>query len=125
MQSLQLTLLLLSARFAYSAPTDLNSLAAQGSFTFDQVAVNRTARHSIRVVSEAYWKHGFDLPSDIDDAVQALELETVNKFVPPAGGDISTSVTAQSIRNDLQYLIEVKVGKHDLMLDLDTGSSDL
>ncbi|KAF2673687.1 hypothetical protein BT63DRAFT_397558 [Microthyrium microscopicum] len=41
---------------------------------------------------------------------------------PPPG---QTSVGVRPVKGDVEYLITVKVGNHNLSLDLDTGSSDL
>jgi hypothetical protein len=113
---------LLFASTVLSVP--LESLASRQTFSLDQVAVNRTIRTPMQVVKEAYWKYAIDLPADLEEAEQ--QIKTVNRITnAPPGGGITTSVVAKSVKNDLQYLISVKVGKHDLMLDLDTGSSDL
>jgi hypothetical protein len=99
----------------------LDSLASRKSFTLTQTAVNRTVRHPVHVVREAYLKYNIEVPEEIEQA--AYHVDKVQRLAPPGSGQ--TTVIAKTIRNDLQYLIEVKVGKHDLMLDLDTGSSDL
>jgi hypothetical protein len=70
---------------------------------------------------DTYLKYGFDIPDEINQAVE--HVERVNRLAMPPGE--KGTVVAKSIRNDLQYLIPVQVGKHSLMLDLDTGSSDL
>ena len=100
----------------------LEGLASRRTFSLNQVAFNRTARHPAHVMRETYLKYGFEIPDEINRAVE--HVEQVNRLAMPPG-EKTTTVVAKSIRNDLQYLIPVQVGKHSLMLDLDTGSSDL
>lgn len=99
----------------------LDGLANRRSFSLNQVAFNKTARHPAHVMRDTYLKYGFDIPDEINQAVE--HVERVNRLAMPPGE--KGTVVAKSIRNDLQYLIPVQVGKHSLMLDLDTGSSDL
>jgi len=85
-------------------------------FTLEQTAIPRkthwTPAMSIRRTAE---KYGVEVPAYINEAAMRDES------MPPG----ETTVAAKSSRNDIQYLITVGVGNHNLSLDLDTGSSDL
>src|ERR1700710_622098 len=96
--------LLISLLFASTALSiSLDGLTGKKTFSLEQVAVNRTARHPINVIKEAYWKYAVDFPTDLVDAEQ--QIKTTNRFVPPGG---ATTIPAKTINNDLQYLISVK-----------------
>jgi hypothetical protein len=116
---LPFTTLLAFATVASSV--SLEGLAGRRTFSLPQIAFNRTQRHPAHLVREAYLKYGFKVPEEINEAVE--HVESINRLAMPVGGQ--TTVVAKSVKNDLQYLIAVEVGKHSLMLDLDTGSSDL
>jgi hypothetical protein len=66
----------------------------------------------------AFIKYNWTLPDDlketitIADNIEAAALQT-------------GSATAQNLPNDQAYLVNVKVGKETLLLNMDTGSSDL
>jgi hypothetical protein len=117
----------------------LDGLAKQSKFTLRQVAVNRTRtskRSVFHNIRSTYWKYGWEIPQNIHDGCEAAELAIANKIAmdedptaqaatEPSPKGASGSVVAQSIHGDVEYLIDAKVGSHDLLLDLDTGSSDL
>jgi hypothetical protein len=72
---------------------------------------------------DIYWKYGWEVPDELNQAAE--RIQTVNRFMPPPEGKGKGTVIATPARFDVEYLIPVQVGKHNLMLDLDTGSSDL
>jgi hypothetical protein len=112
------TLLYTLSSCSPTAITALDQLASQQTFTLQEVAVQRqvpwSAEHEIL---KAYSKYGVEPPAGIQAAVR--------NFDNSANDGPSTSVEAVSIRNDLEYLIKVRVGNQTLNLDLDTGSADL
>jgi hypothetical protein len=117
-------LLLISSYATSGLSVSLDGLSSNRlKFTLNQVAVNRTVRHPIHAQREIYWKYGWEVPDELNQAAE--HLQTVNRLAPPPGSKGKATVVAKSIQNDLEYLIAMQVGNHDLMLDLDTGSSDL
>jgi aspergillopepsin I len=88
------------------------------TFSLQQVPVKRrSVWNGPMSMRRAYMKHGIDVPEHISRA--AIEAEKM----PPVGG--KTSVPVRPVKGDVEYLITVGVGNHNLSLDLDTGSSDL
>jgi len=64
-----------------------------------------------------YLKYGIEPPAYIEEAIlnyEAMEF-----------ADNQTTAGARSYGWDMEYLIDVQVGKHNLTLNLDTGSADL
>ena len=99
-----------------SAP--LEQLAAgKKAFTVQEAAVSSSDHLSCaEEMQRTYLKYGLEVPSEIR---YALQEELVN---PPAG---QASVKTWPIYDDLEYVMNVQVGSHNLSLNLDTGSSDL
>ena len=100
---------------AVSEPIALAKLAGKKTFSLGQVAVTRSqpwsAPHS---VARTYQKYGVPVPEYINEALEAM-----------ANGTGQASVPVRPVKGDVEYLINVTVGNHQLSLDMDTGSSDL
>jgi hypothetical protein len=104
----------------------LEHLAARGSFSLQQVAVQSTEQTTLEeVVARHYWKYGFDAPKPIEQFIQSYEADGARSRVADPSGSGSGTVTALPVEGDKMYLIETHVGKHKMRLDLDTGSADL
>ncbi|ATY63500.1 endothiapepsin precursor [Cordyceps militaris] len=90
---------------------------ASGSFELKQTAnPNFSSRNGPQALANAYKKYGKAVPDHI--AVAADK----NTNAKRAAG----TATANSIRGDLEYLVDVQIGAgQTLKLDFDTGSSDL
>jgi hypothetical protein len=104
----------------------LEQLAARGSFSLQQVAVEATDPVSLEeVVARHYWKYGFEAPKPIERFIQSYDAEGARSRVAEPTGSGSGTVTALPVEGDKMYLIETQVGRHKMRLDLDTGSADL
>lgn len=66
-------------------------------------------------IRRAYLKYGLEPPEHVETAARMVEL------APPG----QTSVGVRPVKGDVEFLITVRVGNHNMSLDLDTGSSDL
>jgi aspergillopepsin I len=95
----------------------LDQLATSRTFTLDQVAVQRSIPWSgPHEITRMYNKYGIQPPAELQAQVRNIDADG------PAG---TTSVAAKPYKGDTEYLLSVKVGNHNLTLDLDTGSADL
>jgi len=85
------------------------------SFSITHQQHNRAERmfDGAWALKKAYLRHGIPLPEHLE------KRQTPQPVVNVA------SVPAQSENNDLEYLSPVEVGGVKMMLDFDTGSSDL
>jgi aspergillopepsin I len=94
--------------------TPLEQIAQRKTFTLDQVPIKRaipwSGPSSMRMT---FLKYGIKVPSNIEEAATGA--------IEPG----QATASARPSRNDIQYLINVQVGNHNMSLDLDTGSSDL
>lgn len=107
-----------------ASSTPLEELAARGSFSLQQVAVESEQTTLEEIVARHYWKYGFDAPKPIEQLIQNYRADGgVSRVAEPGGG--SGTVTARPVEGDKMYLIETQVGRHKMRLDLDTGSADL
>jgi hypothetical protein len=92
------------------------ALRGKKTFSFEQTPVRRgnvwTGAMSMR---RAYLKYGLDTPDTVEAAIR------MTAQAPPG----QTSVGVRPVKGDVEYLITVRVGNHNMSLDLDTGSSDL
>jgi aspergillopepsin I len=103
----------------------LKQLAARGSFTLQQVAVEPTEPTTLEeIVARHYWKFGFEAPKPIEQLIQNYGDGARSRIVEPSVSGSGT-VAAVPVEGDKMYLIETQVGKHKMRLDLDTGSADL
>ncbi|KAM3512528.1 hypothetical protein MY11210_003791 [Beauveria gryllotalpidicola] len=104
----------LAAGFASGSPMSSTS----GSFELKQTGMpNWSLRNGPQALANAYVKYGKTVPEHV-----ALAAAAKNKNAKRASGN----ATADSIMDDLEYLVDVVVGKEQIMkLDFDTGSSDL
>jgi hypothetical protein len=110
---------------ASAAPDVAAAFAGRRSFSLNQVAVNVAHRgpwHGPSLVQRTYLKYGLDVPEHVARAAAKLELQ---RQWPSFGGNGKTSVPVRPAPNDVEFLVPVEVGNHQLQLDLDTGSSDL
>jgi aspergillopepsin I len=107
--------LLLGAAKGSPTPLEaLDQLANQRTFSIEQVEVDRKEpRTLLDEITRTYLKYDVEPPSYVEAAIRD----------GPAGGQ--ASAPAKSIGGDKEYLMSVKVGNHNLTLDLDTGSADL
>lgn len=107
---------------AAAEPISMDKLAGQrNSFTLEQHAVPR--RHiwtPPQRMARTYQKYGVPVPFHIKDAMAAY----ANGSMEDTGPGEST-VPVVPVKGDVEYLINVTVGNHQLALDMDTGSSDL
>ena len=94
--------LLVTASLTSAAPT------AEKHFSVPRVKTNHT-RSALAAHIHAYRKHGVSHPA-------STRNRTSNRYA---------TVGAEAGQYDSVYLSEVTVGQNTLMLDLDTGSSDL
>jgi aspergillopepsin I len=123
-----LTLYAMAALAAASAasPDVSAAFAGRRTFSLHQVAVNVASRgpwHGASEVRRAYLKYGLPVPDSVSRAAGRLELQRQQR--PGLGGNGKTSVPVRPAPNDVEFLVPVEVGNHQLQLDLDTGSSDL
>jgi aspergillopepsin I len=94
----------------------LDQLASSQTFTLEQVAVPRSIPWSgPHEMTRMYWKYGVEPPQDLIAQVRNID---------DAGPGTATAA-AKPFKGDTEYLLNVKVGNHNLTLDLDTGSADL
>jgi aspergillopepsin I len=106
--------------FASCSPTVINvldQLSANKAFTLEQVAVPRSIPWSgPHEITRMYQKYGIEPPAELQAQIKSLADD---------GGAGTSSVAAKPYQGDTEYLLNVKVGNHNLTLDLDTGSADL
>jgi aspergillopepsin I len=119
---------------ACAASPDLSAhFAGRRTFSLHEVAVNVATRgpwHGATEVQRAYLKYGLAVPESVSESVSRaaarLQLQRLPQQRPGlSGGNGKTSVPVRPAPNDVEFLVPVKVGNHELQLDLDTGSSDL
>jgi aspergillopepsin I len=107
-------LLILGIVCGLALAISLGETAVGSTFTIEQIPVKRTTPWSCaRSVRRAHLKYGLKVPAEIEEAA--------DRDTPPN----QTSVLAKSVRTDQMYVLSVQVGKNNMSLDLDTGSSDL
>jgi aspergillopepsin I len=89
------------------------------TFSLHQVSIARQVpwRGPISM-RRAYLKYGLEVPDGVARAAAGFEQQ------PPITNG-KTSVPVRPAPNDVEFLVPVDVGNHQLQLDLDTGSSDL
>jgi hypothetical protein len=84
-------------------------------FTLEQVAV-RSRNSWSHQLQRPYLKYGNKPPAYIEKAISHYEALSENG---------TTSVSAESYYDDVEYLINAQVGNLNVTLNLDTGSADL
>jgi aspergillopepsin I len=95
----------------------LDQLSASKTFTLDQVAVERSIPWSgPHEITRMYYKYGLEPPAELQTQVRNIDAD---------GGPGTSTVAAKPYKGDTEYLLSVRVGNHNLTLDLDTGSADL
>lgn len=105
-------ILLGAARCSPTPSEALDQLAGQKTFSLEQVEVDRREPRSLLdEITRTYLKYNVEPPSYVEAAIR--------------DGPGQASAPAKSIGGDKEYLMSVKVGNHNLTLDLDTGSADL
>jgi aspergillopepsin I len=67
-------------------------------------------------------KYGLEVPDQLEAAVKHVEAAVRNVDSAPPG---QTTIPVRPVKGDIEFLIAVQVGNHNLSMDLDTGSSDL
>lgn len=118
---------LLTLSLAASA-TPLEHLFKRGAFTLPQVEVQAPRLSLAEAIQRDYMRYGLDLPDSVRQAVK-YQVKTASKFADEVHGppqvDGTGSVAATPGRHDIQYLVNAQVGRHNMTLNLDTGSADL
>jgi len=97
------------AILAVATPVDKSS--QKGRFTVHQVAHGTTKKIGSLALQKAYKKYNAPVPTRV--------------AVAAASATASGTVAADPEPNDTEYLCPVNVGGTTMMLDFDTGSSDL
>jgi hypothetical protein len=99
----------------YALSVPLEELVQRRRFTLSQIPVKRaTPWYGPNSMRRAYMKYGVGVPEFVNKAAESVG--------PPPG---QTTVGVRPVKGDVEFLISVQVGNHNLSLDLDTGSSDL
>ncbi|MCJ1367510.1 hypothetical protein MMC16_006643 [Acarospora aff. strigata] len=113
--SLVLATLWLTAALAAPAPSgpEAGPEIKGRSFKVDRVRRSDHKRNGPLALRRAFKKYGWSVPP------------SVAKAAAQAGGGQTGEVPAQGERNDAEYLSPVNIGGQTLMLNFDTGSSDL
>jgi hypothetical protein len=109
-----------------AAPGLSAAFAGRRTFSLQQVAVSVAGRgpwDGAAEVQRAYLKYGLPVPEAVSRAAARLELQRQRPALLASNG--KTSVPVRPAPNDVEFLVPVEVGNHQLQLDLDTGSSDL
>lgn len=121
----------LSFFLAIATATPIADLAASGQFTLNQEAILAPRLSLPEAIRRDYLRHGLEVPDDIEEVVQMNRKWAAGNVTVAADrmvGDDSPGTTTVEItpgKHDVQFLMNMQVGKHKMIVDLDTGSSDL
>ncbi|MCJ1287746.1 hypothetical protein MMC26_007098 [Xylographa opegraphella] len=99
-----------------AAPTKLQPR----SFKVERIQQGVKIRNAQRALTKSYSKWGMSLPAVLT-ASNAVEATTALN----TGSGEAGEVTNQSTQGDVEFLAPISVGGQTLMVDFDTGSSDL
>jgi aspergillopepsin I len=117
------SLIALAALWDAAVSSPLEQLASRKTFSLEQVAVTRqkpwSGPNSMR---KTCLKYGLEVPDQLEAAVKHVEAAVRNVDSAPPG---QTTIPVRPVKGDIEFLIAVQVGNHNLSMDLDTGSSDL
>ncbi|EEA18538.1 hypothetical protein TMatcc_011229 [Talaromyces marneffei ATCC 18224] len=96
----------------------LSALTASAStlsnrFSINQVPINISRIHPAAKYARAHTKYGVYIPDYITLAARS------------GNPDVADSVAADPYQNDIIYLSPIKVGNNELLVEFDTGSSEL
>jgi hypothetical protein len=97
-------------------------------FSLEQFPVRRSRPFSLVLhQAETYRKYGWKLPVKLKRALSDIESkQAVAQLRPqPFGGQASVSATRAGDGYDAEFLTLVRVGNQDIVMSLDTASSDL
>jgi aspergillopepsin I len=115
-----------------ASPDIAAAFAGRRTFSLHEVAVNVASRGPWTGAAElrrTYHKYGLGVPKEVSRAAARVELQRETAQQRPdvarGNGNGKTSVPVRPAPNDVEFLVPVEVGNHQLQLDLDTGSSDL
>jgi hypothetical protein len=125
--SLASTFISLCAPLAHSLALDGVPKSEGLTFSLKQHAVKRLRPWSpARSVLKAHLKYNIKVPAEIEIAAAEEERNvTWTGQSDEVGEGGTTSVSARPVKTDQMYVVNVGVGKADMSLDIDTGSSDL
>lgn len=95
----------------------MEQMFSRKMFTLEQFErPRRYGWHAPSIVRRTYLKYGVAVPETVSKAYdQAIQQNP----------DGTTSIGVRPVKGDVEYLVTVQVGNHNLSLDLDSGSSDL
>ncbi|EEA25100.1 aspergillopepsin A precursor, putative [Talaromyces marneffei ATCC 18224] len=95
---------------ALSALAAALTTSGKSSFSIQQVAIQIPPIHPAILYARAHAKYGVEVPHNVSLAARSAKFD---------------SLAATPFQNDVGYLCPVKLGRNTLMLDFDTGSSNL
>lgn len=129
LQSLLSVALLISAVLAAPAPQKLQ----KRSFKISRVKQHNYVANGPRALAKAYAKYGMSMPSTGSDILDFLPKTSLvlspasSKAANGTGGQGSENgqVSATGTQNDAEFLSPVNVGGQTLIMDFDSGSSDM
>ncbi len=120
--------------FAVAAPSSGYSLESLGSFSVENVAHGKPrVRNPAAAITKSFSKFGMDLPEEFTTSIAANEkLAVAESSAAPATNNLASagtstgSVTATGEGGgDVEFLSPVTIGGQTMMMNFDTGSSDL
>lgn len=103
-----------------------NPMPKNGAFTVHQiVAPGRSVRMTgAKAFRHTYAKHYMKLPARYEKNLGLHHQKTAKARTGSAAGDGSVSATPVDLSDD-EYISSVEVGGQKVLIDFDTGSSDL
>lgn len=108
---------LLSILYLLSAVTAAPTKNEERSFKIHRRAVGGTgAPDGFAALGKAYRKYGWEMPEGLSNDTQVPQMKN-------GGGEGTVKATPEE--GDVSFLAPIKVGGQTLMMDFDTGSSDL
>lgn len=120
-------LLLLVASDTLAAPTPARRQSTAGSFKVDRI--RRRAAHGPTALQRAYAKYGI-LPTNLGFDLLDFELlpppnSSSNSMQDLAQPGATGAVHAMAVQGGAEFVSPVVVGGQKLVMDFDTGSSDM
>ena len=109
----------------------LNASAAPSQLQPRSFKIQRQPTGNIRVrdgvaeMGKAYQKYGFPVPDAISKAITQNNAQTSANVTSQAAGKQQGTTDATPEQGDSEFLSPVSVGGQQLMMDFDTGSSDM
>lgn len=129
LQSLLSIALLISTVLAAPAPQKLQ----KRSFKINRIKQHNFVADGPKALAKAYAKYGMSMPSTGNDMLDFLPKTSLvlspasSKATNGTGGAGSENgqVSATGTQNDAEFLSPVSVGGQTLIMDFDSGSSDM